>query len=105
MVHRNVFVATPDILYIGDDKSCKRLNAATGEVLDEIRPPEDVAGGTFWKWMALDGDTLYALVGENEVNDGDVRGTAKTTVGPGRRFARLQPGRSTVGVRAQFAGH
>ncbi len=73
MVHRNVFIATPDVVYVGDDKSCKRLSAATGEVLDEISPPAAVAGGTFWKWMALDGNTLYALIGEDELNDGDVR--------------------------------
>ncbi|MHB8972825.1 MAG: outer membrane protein assembly factor BamB family protein [Pirellulaceae bacterium] len=73
MVHRNVFIATPDIVYVGDDKSCKRLHAATGELLDEIIPPVAVAGGTFWKWMALEGDTLYALIGEKELNDGEVR--------------------------------
>jgi outer membrane protein assembly factor BamB len=88
MVHRNVFIATPDILYIGDDKSCKRLHAATGEVLDEIRPPDDVAGGTFWKWMALDGDTLYALVGEDELNDGDVRWKRKDHGWPWEEISR-----------------
>ena len=73
MVHRNVFVATPDVVYVGDDKSCKQINAVTGEVMDEIQPPEDVAGGTFWKWMALEGDTLYAVVGEQELKDEPVR--------------------------------
>ncbi len=69
MVHRNVFVATPETLFLGDDKSCKLIDTATGKVRDEIRPPETVAGGTFWKWMALQGDTLYAVVGEQEMPD------------------------------------
>ncbi len=67
MVHRNVFIATPDTLFVGDDKSCKLLDAETGAVQDQIAPPEDVAGGTFWKWMALCGDTLYAVTGEAEL--------------------------------------
>lgn len=66
MVHRNVFVATPATLYVGDDKSCKLINTETGEVQGEIEPPRDVAGGTFWKWMALEGNTLFAVVGEDE---------------------------------------
>ena len=31
------------------------IDAATGELRDEIAPPADLAGGTFWKWMALGG--------------------------------------------------
>ena len=66
MVHRNTIIATADVLYLGDDKSCKLIDTATGRIQDEIRPPVDVAGGTFWKWMALDGGVLYALTGEAE---------------------------------------
>ena len=72
MVHRNVFVATPDTLFVGDDTSCKLIDAATGQVRDEIHPPEDLAGGTFWKWMALEDGILYAVIGEQELKD-DVR--------------------------------
>lgn len=73
MVDRSTMVATPETLYLADDKSCKLLNAATGEIRDEIVPPVDVTGGTFWKWMALDSGTLFALVGEAETPDPDAR--------------------------------
>ena len=73
MVHRNTMIATPTILYVGDDKSCKLIDAATGELKDQISPPEDIAGGTFWKWMALENDILYALIGEQEMKDPEVR--------------------------------
>ncbi|MCR4411509.1 MAG: PQQ-binding-like beta-propeller repeat protein, partial [Thermoguttaceae bacterium] len=73
MIHRNTLIATPTKLYFGDDRSCKVIDAATGETLDEIAPPEDVAGGTFWKWMALDGGVLYALIGEQEQRDPVIR--------------------------------
>ena len=73
MVHRNTMIATPDTLYVGDDKSCKLIDTATGETKGEILPPADVAGGTFWKWMALDGGVLYALIGEAEPKDETMR--------------------------------
>ena len=72
-VHRNTFVATSNLVYYGDDKSCKILDAATGELRDEIVPAEAVAGGTFWKWMALENGTLYATVGEQEQRDPVIR--------------------------------
>jgi outer membrane protein assembly factor BamB len=73
MVHRNTLIATPAMLYFGDDKSCKILDAATGELRGEITPPEELAGGTFWKWMALEDGVLYALVGEQEQRDPVIR--------------------------------
>lgn len=69
MVHRNTLIATDNTLYLGDDKSCKLIDTATGEIKREIIPPANVAGGTFWKWMALEGSTLYALLGETELAD------------------------------------
>ena len=66
MIHRNTIIATPRILYVGDDKSCKVIDAASGKLIDEIIPPQDVAGGTFWKWMAMENEVLYALIGEQE---------------------------------------
>ncbi|MCX7886239.1 MAG: PQQ-binding-like beta-propeller repeat protein [Verrucomicrobiae bacterium] len=69
MVHRNTIIATPDTLFFGDDKSCKLIDAATGEVRDEIVVPEERPGWTFWKWMALEDGVLYALVGEQELRD------------------------------------
>lgn len=73
MVHRNTIVATAKTLYLGDDKSCKLLDAATGAVTGEIRVPQDVAGGTFWKWMALENGVLYAVMGEQEHKDEEMR--------------------------------
>ena len=69
MIHRNTMIATPTALYIGDNKSCKVIDAATGKVVDEIVPPVDAAGGTFWKWMALEDGVLYAMMGEQEQSD------------------------------------
>ncbi len=69
MVHRNTMIATPDRLYVGDDRSCKVYEATTGRLLDEIAPPADKVGGTFWKWMALENGVLYAVIGEQELKD------------------------------------
>jgi outer membrane protein assembly factor BamB len=69
MIHRNTLIATPTTLYVGDDKSCKLIDAATGRLKDELIPPADVAGGTFWKWMGLENGVLYALMGEQEQRD------------------------------------
>ena len=69
MVHRNTMIATPTTLYLGDDKSCKLIDTATGRLMDEIIPPTDVAGGTFWKWMGLEDGVLYALIGQQEQKD------------------------------------
>ncbi len=69
MVDRSTMIATPDSLYLADERSCKLLDAATGQVRGEIAPPAALAGGTFWKWMALEGDVLYALVGQDEFRD------------------------------------
>jgi outer membrane protein assembly factor BamB len=73
MIHRNTMIATPDVLYVGDDKSCKVIEAATGRLLDEIIPPVDIAGGTFWKWMAMENGVLYALMGQQEQRDPTMR--------------------------------
>lgn len=69
MIHRSTIIATPEIVYVADDKSCKLIDAATGKLKDEIIPPLDVTGGTFWKWMALENGVLYAMVGQNEKTD------------------------------------
>ncbi len=73
MVHRNTIIATPETIYLGDDKSCKLIDAETGETKGEIAPPVDAAGGTFWKWMALEDDVLYALLGAPEPKDETMR--------------------------------
>ena len=69
MIHRNTMIATPKTLYVGDDKSCKIIDTATGHLKGEIIPAVKVAGGTFWKWMALEDGVLYALIGEQEQRD------------------------------------
>ncbi len=69
MVHRNTLIATPEVLYLGDDTSCKVIDAATGRIMKEIKPPLEIAGGTFWKWMALEDGMLYALIGKQEYKD------------------------------------
>jgi len=81
MIHRNTMIATPDTLFLGDDKSCKLIDTVTGRRKGQIIPPVDVAGGTFWKWMAMEacpeqsrGDgVLYALLGEAEQVDATMR--------------------------------
>ncbi|MBN1349609.1 PQQ-binding-like beta-propeller repeat protein [candidate division KSB1 bacterium] len=80
MLHRNILIATPKILYMGDDKSCKLIDTGTGQLKDEIKPPSDFAGGTFWKWMGMENGTLYALLGEQEQKD------------PVMRWRRMQHG-------------
>ena len=73
MIHRNTFIATPTTIYFGDDKSCQVIDAATGQLQDEIVPAESVVGGTFWKWMALEAGVLYAMIGEPEPPDPVIR--------------------------------
>ncbi|MCL5269224.1 MAG: PQQ-binding-like beta-propeller repeat protein [bacterium] len=80
MIHRNTMIATADLLYLADDESCKLLDAATGVLKGEIRPPVDVAGGSVWKWMALQDGVLYALLGGEEV-------PAPVALGRGRLIA------------------
>ena len=66
MIHRNTMVATPEILYMADDESCKLIDTQTGEIKDEIVIPEDIADGPVWKWMAMQDGVLYALIGGSE---------------------------------------
>lgn len=73
MVHRNTMIATPNTLYLGDERSCKLIDTRTGRIRDEITPPQGLAGGTFWKWMALENDTLFALIGKSEHQDATTR--------------------------------
>ncbi|MBM4039169.1 MAG: PQQ-like beta-propeller repeat protein, partial [Planctomycetes bacterium] len=69
MVDRSTMIATPTALYVADDKGCKLLDPATGDVKDEIAVPADLSDGTFWKWMAMEDGVLYALVGKPEPPD------------------------------------
>ena len=110
MIHRNTMIATPDVLYLADDESCKLIDARTGEVNDEIVVPEGIADGPVWKWMALEDGLLYALVGGEEVKpqtqvsavpglghwpwgmwEGHDYGDPKTNFGFGRTFLAVKP--------------
>lgn len=73
MIHRNTMIATPDALYLGDDESCKIIDPATGDVLDQItgQQPDEMV----WKWMAIENGVLYALLGGPEVPAAVSRGT------------------------------
>ncbi len=73
MIHRNTIIATPKVLYVADDKSCKLIDPATGTLINELIPPTEITGGTLWKWMALENDVLYAMVGRKEHVDPIVR--------------------------------
>lgn len=66
MIHRNTMVATPDVLYLADNESCKLIDTKTGETLDEIVISHPKADGPVWKWMALVDGTLYVLAGGKE---------------------------------------
>lgn len=94
MIHRNTMIATPEVLYLADNKSCKIIDAATGEVKDEIVIGKDVAEGPGWKWMALKDGILYALVGEEDLIDTVLKGTKKTAgwpwTGLGKAYANKE---------------
>ncbi|KPJ74388.1 MAG: hypothetical protein AMS14_05565 [Planctomycetes bacterium DG_20] len=77
MIHRNAMIATPDVLYLADDQSCKLIDARTGKLRSEIKVPAGAADGPVWKWMALGNEVLYALVGGAEFE-------APVTRAPGR---------------------
>ena len=69
MVDRCNLVATPEALYVADDQSCKVFAPRTGTLIDEIAVSAEQAGGTFWKWIALEDGVLYALIGPEETLD------------------------------------
>ncbi len=75
MIHRNTMIATPETLFLADDESCKLIDAKTGKLLREIKPDEKIAGGKVWKWMAMEGNVLYAIIGGEEVSTQVRRGT------------------------------
>jgi outer membrane protein assembly factor BamB len=70
-------IATPEVLYLADDESCKLLDARSGRLRDEIRVPEGQADGPVWKWIALERGVLYALVGGAEVRPATQRSDAQ----------------------------
>lgn len=103
MIHRSTFIATPETLFLADNESCKLLDPTTGKVRAEITAPPDLTDGPVWKWMALDGGILYALVGDKELPDEALRGDRlrgagwpwwkinKYTFGFGRTLLAIDP--------------
>ncbi|MHC4750089.1 MAG: outer membrane protein assembly factor BamB family protein [Planctomycetota bacterium] len=110
MIHRNTMIATPDILYMADDESCKLIDTQTGLIKDEIVIPEGVADGPVWKWMAIEDGVLYALIGGTEAEihtqrsrtpglghwpwgmwEGHDYKDPKTNFGFGRTFVAIDP--------------
>jgi len=77
MIHRNTMVATSDALYMADDESCKIIDASTGKIRDEIVVPKGVGDGPVWKWMAMEGSTLFALVGATETKVDTVKSSRR----------------------------
>lgn len=69
MIHRNTMIATPLKLFLGNDEACEIIDAVTGELTDTIVASADVTDGSFWKWMAFEDGTLYALIGGEEYRD------------------------------------
>ncbi|MHC4675941.1 MAG: outer membrane protein assembly factor BamB family protein, partial [Planctomycetota bacterium] len=65
LAHRSAFIATPDAFYMIDldGTGCLILDPDTGEAKDRINI-DGVSGE--WKWMALQDDVLYALVGQQK---------------------------------------
>jgi len=92
MIHRNTLIATPETLYLADNESCKLIDAATGEIRDEIVIPPNAAEGPGWKWMALKDGVLFALVGERDLRAEVLRGTRTRDGWPwsglGKEYAR-----------------
>lgn len=94
MIHRNTIVATPELLYVADDKSCQRIDAATGALRDEIVIPPEIAPQASWKWMALADGVLYALVGEKEPQDTTIRGSRRQPGWPWNELGAMYDRRS-----------
>jgi len=63
LMHRSAFIATADTFYMIDpaNPGCILIEPETGREIGRICVPES---GTEWKWIALVGDTLYALAGQ-----------------------------------------
>ncbi len=67
MLHRNTMIAAEDGLYLGDHEACQVYEGSTGEIRASFTIPAELTDGPVWKWMALQGNTLFALVGNPEV--------------------------------------
>ena len=73
MLHRNTMIAADDALCMGDHEACKVIDARTGEIRRSITIPPEITDGPVWKWMAMKGNVLYALVGNPEMKVETIR--------------------------------
>lgn len=64
LVHRSLFVAQPDELYLLEPQRCLVLDPMTGEEKDEIGLPAGTEPGAQWQWIALEDGLLYGLIGK-----------------------------------------
>jgi outer membrane protein assembly factor BamB len=69
MVDRCIMVATQTELYLAEGKSLRILDTLTGAERGQIPAPADVQGGAFWKWIAMEGEAIFGLVGQDEPGD------------------------------------
>ena len=65
LVHRSLFVAQPDVLYLLEPQRCLLLDPRTGAEKDAIPLPAGVEEGAQWQWIALEDGVLYALIGKD----------------------------------------
>ncbi|MBM3500722.1 MAG: methyltransferase domain-containing protein, partial [Armatimonadetes bacterium] len=65
LVHRSLFVATPETLYLLEPQRCLLLDPQTGEERDAIPLPGSVEEDAQWQWIALEDGVLYGLIGKD----------------------------------------
>ena len=65
VVHNVAKLATENELLFAEGPTLWKLDGATGEERGKFAPPSEAlkAGGTDWKWIAQEGDTLWAAFG------------------------------------------
>ncbi|HHM12242.1 MAG TPA: hypothetical protein ENJ16_01715, partial [Planctomycetaceae bacterium] len=97
-IHRNTLIATPETVYLGDNEACWVLDAATGKVKERLRIPPSVDPDGSWKWMALQGEVLYAVVGEREALDDVIRGDRRMPGWPWTGLGNAYAGKNRWGI-------
>ena len=68
-IHRNTMVATKDYLYLGTEESCNIIEASTGKLIKKIEISNDITKNQACKWLAIEDDILYLLLGDTDKRD------------------------------------
>jgi len=89
MVHRSMFVATAEKLYLMEPKRCVVLEPETGVELDTIVLVKDLVKEEQWMWMAMEDGVLYALLGKPDLK---AQITRRRNSGGGWGWDALSPG-------------